>query len=142
MANFRGKKFRLFCPYILYTFKLEARNKNIRSTTKTIKRIKVRCFFAQAVLRKLPGLKLYCYMTWNANFFFRWRWYIIYNLFQNSKTVLENIIQYVLKIRKGCFLGHPVDNYFINYYDFTKLKDNCFTYAVNKPMILLEAIWY
>ena len=28
--------------------------------------------------------------------------------FKNSQTVLANIIQYVLKIRQGRFLGHPV----------------------------------
>ena len=32
----------------------------------------------------------------------------IYNLFENSKKVFENKIQYILKILKGSFLGHAV----------------------------------
>ena len=37
-------------------------------------------------------------------------------IYVQEKKVIENIIQYVLKILKGCFLGHPV------YLKKTKIK--------------------
>ena len=57
------------------------------------------CFFGQAVLPKLPGLKLFCYMTFN--FFFKWRGYATY--FGIPKQFWK-ISSSMPKIFKGWFL--------------------------------------